>query len=162
MQNFRAPPCLRRLGALPPNPQPPAAGGFAPRPPLASGSWGLRPQIPPNSPPIANFWLRACLWDCSLLFATKTIRLVARNSQWVEAIFRRRPMGVWGLSPQRPEAGGLGAKPPPAGETGVWGRSPQRSKILQFFCKNNFILGLFWLQNNAFKTWLRNWQCKQD
>ena len=27
MQNFRA------LGAFPPNPQPPAAGGFAPRPP---------------------------------------------------------------------------------------------------------------------------------
>ena len=27
--------CLRRLGALPPNPQAPAAGGFAPRPPLA-------------------------------------------------------------------------------------------------------------------------------
>ena len=27
------PPCLRRLGAMPPNPQPPAAGGFAPRPP---------------------------------------------------------------------------------------------------------------------------------
>ena len=26
---------------------------------------------------------------------------------------------------------------------GVWGRSPQRSKILHFFCKNNFILGLF-------------------
>ena len=27
------PPCLQRLGALPPNPQPTAAGGFAPRPP---------------------------------------------------------------------------------------------------------------------------------
>ena len=25
---------------------------------------------------------------------------------------RRRPMGVWGLSPQLPEAGGLGAEPP--------------------------------------------------
>ena len=39
MQNFRSlelrpqTPCLRRLGALSPNPQPPAAGGFAPRPP---------------------------------------------------------------------------------------------------------------------------------
>ena len=54
------PPCLRRLGALPPNPQPPAAGGFAPRPPLASGGWGLRPQTPQTAPPIANFWLRAC------------------------------------------------------------------------------------------------------
>ena len=82
------PPCLRRLGALPPNPQPLAAGGSAPRPPLASGGRGLRPQTPiglrrqgappPDPhwhlaaggsaprppqiapPPIANFWLRAC------------------------------------------------------------------------------------------------------
>ena len=41
------PPCLRRLGALPPNPQAPTAGGFAPR--------------PPKQPPLANFWLRAWL-----------------------------------------------------------------------------------------------------
>ena len=41
---------------LPPNQQPPAAGGF----PLASGSWGPRPQTPKTAPPIANFWLRAC------------------------------------------------------------------------------------------------------
>ena len=47
----------------------------------------------------------------------------------------RRPMGVWGRSPQLPEAGGLGAKPPAAGGTGAWGRSPQRSKILHFFAK---------------------------
>ena len=46
------PPCLRRLGALPPNPQPPAAGGFAPRPPLASGGWGLRSQTPQIAPPL--------------------------------------------------------------------------------------------------------------
>ena len=38
MQNFRA------LGA-PQTPVPPAAGGFAPKPP-ASGSWGLRLQTP--------------------------------------------------------------------------------------------------------------------
>ena len=44
MQSFRA------LGALPPNPQFPAAGGFAPRPPLASGGWGLRPQTPQTAP----------------------------------------------------------------------------------------------------------------
>ena len=42
--------CLRRLGALPLNPQPPAAGGFAPRPPLASGGWVLRPQTPQTDP----------------------------------------------------------------------------------------------------------------
>ena len=78
-------------------------------------------------------------------------RRVARNSQWGGLFWgsgggapsRRRPMGVWGRSPQPPEAGGLGAKPPAAGGTEVWGRSPQRSKILHFFCKNNFILGLF-------------------
>ena len=39
MQNFRA------LGAPPPDPLPPVAGGFAPKPP-ASGVWGLRPQTP--------------------------------------------------------------------------------------------------------------------
>ena len=70
MQNFRA------LGAPPPDPVPPvppAAGVFAPRPPLASGGWGLclrrlgaLPPDPPNSPLIANFWLRAC-WSPSSL-----------------------------------------------------------------------------------------------
>ena len=29
---------------------PPVAWGFAPRPPITSGSWGLRPQTPQNSP----------------------------------------------------------------------------------------------------------------
>ena len=58
MQNFRA------LGASPPDPHwPPAAGGSAPRPPK-------------QPPPIANFWLRACvflghlssLWSIWLIF----------------------------------------------------------------------------------------------
>ena len=54
MQNFRA------LGAPPPDPVLPAAGGFAPKPPasgdftlrtpLASGGWGLRPQPPKTAP----------------------------------------------------------------------------------------------------------------
>ena len=78
-------------------------------------------------------------------------RRVARNSQWGglfggsggEAPSRRRPMGVWVRSPQLPEAGGLGAKPPVAGGTGVWGRSPQRSKILHFFAKITSFLGYF-------------------
>ena len=61
MQNFRA------LGALPPDPrvsggwelcpqtpQPPAAGGFAPRPSLASGGWGFAPR-PPKQPPHCEF-----------------------------------------------------------------------------------------------------------
>ena len=45
-QNFRA------LGGLPPNPQPPGAGGSAPRPPI--------------KPPIANFRLRAWLKYCDV------------------------------------------------------------------------------------------------
>ena len=51
------------------------------------------------------------------------------------------------------------AKPPAAGGTGVWGRgSPQRSKIFYFFAKKlNFRAIL--VKNNAFKTWLKNWQC---
>ena len=49
MQNFRAPLCLRQLGASPPDPHwPPAAGGSA-------------PQTPQTASPIANFWLRAWL-----------------------------------------------------------------------------------------------------
>ena len=68
--------CLRRLGALPPNPQPPAAGGFAPKPPLASGGWGLRPQTPKTAPPIASFWLRA--WLCSLWIRTLVLALDVR------------------------------------------------------------------------------------
>ena len=56
MQNFRA------LGAPLPDPLPPAAGRFASRPPLAFGSWGLRPQTPKTAPSIANFWLCACAY----------------------------------------------------------------------------------------------------
>ena len=36
-----------------------SAEGSAPRPPLASGGWGLRPKSPQIAP-FANFWLRAC------------------------------------------------------------------------------------------------------
>ena len=95
-------------------------------------------------------------------------RHVARNSQWGGAV-----LGVWGRSPQPPEAngglgakpptaGGLGAKPPAVGGTGVWGRSPQRSRSLRFFSKITKFWGYFDKKNNAFKTWLRNWQCKHD
>jgi len=46
-KNRRAlPPCFWRLGALPPDPQPSAAVGFAPRPPLHSGGLELHPQTP--------------------------------------------------------------------------------------------------------------------
>ena len=68
MQNFRAlgapppDPVPPAAGGFAPNPQPPAAGDLAPEPPLASGGWGLRSQTPQTAPPpIANFWLRACV-----------------------------------------------------------------------------------------------------
>ena len=55
-----------------------SAGGFPPRPPLASGDWGLRPQaantqppplqipgyapaIPGYAPASGDSWLRACM-----------------------------------------------------------------------------------------------------
>ena len=44
---------------------------------------------------------------------------------------RRKPSKVQELSPQQPEAGGLGAEPPTL-------------ENFAFFCKNNLILGLFW------------------
>ena len=47
-------PCLRRLGALPPDPQPPAAGGFAPDPHCLPAAGGPPPDLQ-NSSPIANF-----------------------------------------------------------------------------------------------------------
>ena len=58
---------FERWGLRPHTPVPPAAGGFAPKPP-ASGGWGLRPQTPiglrrlgapppdpQNSPPHCEF-----------------------------------------------------------------------------------------------------------
>ena len=78
------------------------------------------------------------------------------SGEWPEIRNGGAVLGVWGRSPQPPEANGslgakppaaegwgLGAKPPAAGGTEVWGRSPQRSKMLHFFCKINFIFGLF-------------------
>ena len=89
----------------------------------------------------STFKLIEMMLKCQVAQASS--RRVARNSQWGGAVWgvwgrnprRRRPMGVWGLSPQLPEAGGLGAKPPAAGGTGVWGQSPQSSKILHVFAK---------------------------
>ena len=63
MPNFRA------LGALTPdprvsggNPQPPAAGGFAPR--------------PSKQPPIVNFWLRACLTISNTTIARRDFKFM--------------------------------------------------------------------------------------
>ena len=112
-----------------------------------------------------NVIAKASLWPSVLTFRSTTVQARSQKFAMGGAVLGVLfwGSGCFGRSPQPPEAnGGVGAKPPAAGGTGVWGRSSQRSKILHFFCKNNFILGLFWLNNNAFKTWLRNWQCKQN
>ena len=49
MQNFQA------LGAPPPNPRAFGGWGFAHRPQIASGCWGLRSQTRKTAPSIANF-----------------------------------------------------------------------------------------------------------
>ena len=48
-------------------PVPPAAGGFAPRPPLASGGWGLRPQTSKTAPPLRIPGNAPDFWYCSVL-----------------------------------------------------------------------------------------------
>ena len=66
MQNFRA------LGAPPPDPQIPAAGGFAPR--------------PSQQPPIANFWPRACRAPCfpaTLMRLEKFFHRLKQNQLYV-------------------------------------------------------------------------------
>ena len=80
-----------------------SAGGSAIRP-HASGGWGLCPN------------LRLILYVPDKLVA----RHVARNSQWGGAV-----LGVWGWSPQPPEANGeLGEKPPVASGWGSRGKPP--------------------------------------
>ena len=65
---------FRVLGDPPLHPMPPVAGGLAPDPNCLR--WlGIRPQIPATSPPpIADFWLRACLKK-NLLHVTAGIHL---------------------------------------------------------------------------------------
>ena len=122
-------------------------------------SWSLRSHYFNDLILIFKITFFEWSWSWRRSFLNVGYRRVARNSQWGGGgLFwgsgggtpnRRRPTGVWRRSPQPPEAGGLGALPPAL-------------KNFSFFWKNNFILGLFWLKNNAFKTWLRNWQCKHD
>ena len=70
---------------------------------------------------------------------------------------------------QKFEMGGLcwgsgGGAPAAGNQWGSGGKAPSRRRLenFAFFCKNNFILGLFWLKNKDFKTWLRNWKSKHD
>ena len=97
-------------------------------------------------------------------------RRVARNSQLggcfgflgAEPPATECQWGSWGKAPSRRRLGVRGQSPQPPEARGPGGGAPSARKFLHFICKNNFILGLFSLNNNAFKTWVRNWQCKQD
>ena len=68
----RRPPCLRRPGALPPNPQPPAAGGFAFRPHWPPAAGGSAPR-PPKQPPHCEFLVTRLLVAKTSSFGPKNI-----------------------------------------------------------------------------------------
>ena len=83
--------------------------------------------------------------------------LLVPPGAWQEVRNEGAVLGVWGWSPQLPEAnGGLGAKPPAAGSWGSGNEAPSRRRHgglgaepsalenFAFFCKNNLSLGLFW------------------
>ena len=59
-----------------PTPRPYASGGrgSCPQTPIASGGWGIRSQTPQRLPPIADFWLRACMKK-NLLHVTAGLHL---------------------------------------------------------------------------------------
>ena len=50
---------FKRWGLRPQTPVPPAAGGFAPRPPIASGCWGPPPRLPKH--PLSCKFSATCL-----------------------------------------------------------------------------------------------------
>ena len=63
------PPCLRQLGASPPDPHwPLSAGGSAPRPPLASIGWGIRPHTPKLAPPLRISGYAPGAYDAAKVF----------------------------------------------------------------------------------------------
>ena len=68
-------------------PVPPAAGGFAPKPPdphWPPAAGGSAPR-PPKQPPIANFWLRAWL-QLIICHKKSSISFAARLSKWPSTI----------------------------------------------------------------------------
>ena len=73
MQNFRA------LGLRPQTPVPPAAGGFAPKPPLASGGWML--HHPPHTAPQLRISGYAPTQYSSCGFAQKVCRFDRTSSK---------------------------------------------------------------------------------
>ena len=63
---------FERWGLRPQTPVPPAAGGFAPKPPLASGGWML--HHPPTPPPNCEF-LATRLRNTVVWFRTKSVSI---------------------------------------------------------------------------------------
>ena len=74
---------LRRLRAMPPNPQP--LGASPPNP-----HW---PPDPPNSPPIANFWLRAWMSQCPMVSKNKFQHSV--TTTFFFARFAVKTLSLW-------------------------------------------------------------------
>ena len=88
-----------------------------------------------NDNPVGNF-VNSC-------------RRVARNSQWggCFGVLGAEPPAAgcqWGSGGEAPSAGGTG------GHGGLGAPPPAFENFAFFFAKNNFILGLFSLNNNAF------------
>ena len=67
-------------------------------------------------------------------------------------------LGVWGRGSKSPEAnGGEGVKPPAAGDLGSGGGASNAQNFCIFLQNElNFIAIL--IENNAFRTWHKNWQ----
>ena len=73
---------LEGWGLHPQTPVPPAAGGFAPRPPV-SGSWGLASR-PPNTAPHCKFLAtRLLLSTAKILSTSKRILIPSKVAQWL-------------------------------------------------------------------------------
>ena len=67
-------------------------------------------------------------------------------------------LGVWGQGPQSPEAnGGEGAKPPAAEDLGSGGGASSAQNFC-IFLQNELNFSAILIENNAFRTWHKNWQ----
>ena len=74
---------------------------------------------------------------------------------------RRKPMGIWGRSPQPAEAQGSGGKPFSRrrhGSLGADGRGLGARKFC-IFLQKYLDFSTILIKDNAFKSWHRNWQC---
>ena len=78
-----------------------------------------------------------------LIRGPSQILLISNTFGRPDDVFANLDFRKGGGAVQPPEAGGLGAKSPVAGGTGGLGAEPPALENFAFFCKNNFILGLF-------------------